>query len=139
MKKICLMLCCAVLPLLMSCVKSTDRMYSTMYEIRSSDWSMQDGYYSVLLDVEEITQQVCNYGSVQCFRVYEDGSQACLPVQRYLSYEYAVDGGAKETGYYQQMVDFEYYIGTVAVFYQTSDYFYETEPEAMRIRVVIHY
>ena len=139
MKKICLMLCCVVLPLLVSCVKSTDRMYSTLYDIRATDWTEQDGYYSVTLDVEEITRQVVNYGSVQCFRVYDDGTQACLPLQRYLSYTYTVDGGTTETGYYSQMIDFEYNIGTVAVFYQTSDYFYETGPEAMTIRVVVHY
>ena len=139
MKKICLMLCCVVLPLLVSCVKSTDRMYSTLYDIRASDWTQVEDYYSVTLDVEEITRQVVNYGSVQCFRVYDDGTQACLPLQRYLSYQYAVDGGTTETGYYSQMIDFEYNIGQVAVFYQTSDYFYETGPEAMTIRVVVHY
>lgn len=133
------MLCCLVLPFVMSCTRSTDRMYSTLYDIRSSDWSEQDGYYSVLLDVEEITQQVCNYGSVQCFRVYEDGSQACLPLQRYLSYEYTTEAGTTETRYYQQMIDFEYSPGTVGVFYQNSDYLYEVGPEAMCIRVVVHY
>lgn len=140
MKKICFILCCLVLPLAMSCVRSTDRMYSTLYDIRSNDWTEQDTYYSVALDVQEITKQVCNYGSVQCFLVYEDGSQACLPLSRYLSYEYTNnETGQTETGYYQQMIDFEYSVGTVGIFYQNSDFFYDAKPEAMSIRVVVHY
>ena len=124
----------------MSCVRSTDRMYSTLYDIRSNDWTEQDTYYSVALDVQEITKQVCNYGSVQCFLVYEDGSQACLPLSRYLSYEYTNnETGQTETGYYQQMIDFEYSVGTVGIFYQNSDFFYDAKPEAMSIRVVVHY
>ena len=141
MKKIAFILCCLILPLLMSCNREYvyDGMYSAEYEIRSSDWTDAGDYFTVALDVKEITREVCRTGSVQCFLLYDDGSQACLPMQRYLSYEYTNDAGQTEQGYYSKMIDFEYSRGTVGVFYQNSDYFYEVGPEAMTIRVVIHY
>lgn len=141
MKKICILLCCFVLPFLASCDREYvyDGMYSSEYDLRPGDWTDMGDYYTVALDVKDITKQVCKTGSVQCFILYDDGSQACLPLQRYLSYEYDnANTGQKETGYYQKMIDFEYSVGTVNLFYQTSDFYYEEYPEKMRIRVVVH-
>ena len=141
MKKICFLLLCIALPFLASCDRSyyEDSLYSAEYDIRSGDWVSQGSYYSVALDVREITRQVCKTGSVQCFLVYDDGSQACLPMQRYLSYEYTNDAGQNEVGYYSKMIDFEYSIGTVNIYYQLSDLYYPERPEAIRVRVVVHY
>ena len=141
MKKLLIFLGCIALPILMSCDREVeyDQMYSAEYDIRSSDWAWVDSYYTVALDVKQITRQVCSTGSVQCFIVYSDGSQACLPLQRYLSYEYTDDTGQTATGYYSKMIDFEYGVGTVNIFYQMSDFYYEESPEAIRIRVVVHY
>ena len=141
MKKICFLLFCVALPFLVSCERNyyEDSLYSAEYDIRSSDWTAQDSYYTVALDVKEITKQVCKTGSVQCFRIYDDGSQACLPMQRYLSYEFTNDAGQKEVGYYSKMIDFEYSIGTVNIYYQLSDLYYPERPEAIRVRVVVHF
>lgn len=141
MKKICFILACLVLPLLMSCERNyyEDNLFSADYDIRTSDWTSTGSSYMAVLDVREITREVCRTGSVQCFLVYDDGSQAPLPMQRYLSYEYTTDAGTTETGYYSKMIDFEYTTGTVNIFYQMSDFYYETRPEAIRVRVIVHY
>ena len=142
MKKIAFILCCLILPLLMSCNREYvyDGMYSAEYNIRSGDWTDAGDYFTVALDVKEITREVCRTGSVQCFLLYDDGSQACLPMQRYLSYEY-VDSvtGKTEVGYYSKMIDFEYSVGTVNIYYQMSDFYYEEIPEAISVRVVVHH
>ena len=142
MKKICILLGCLVLPFLVSCERNyitQDALYSVEYDLRPGDWTAMDEYYTVALDVKEITRQVCQSGSVQVFLVYEDGSQACLPMQRYLSYEYTDDAGQTGVGYYQKMIDFEYSVGTVNLFYTMSDFYYEEYPEKMTVRVVVHH
>ena len=141
MKKLCFILSCLVLPLLVSCGNEYvyDGMYSAEYDIRSGDWVAGDTFYSVALDVREITREVVRNGSVQCFLVYSDGSQTCLPTQRFFSYEYTNDQtGLTETEYYSKMIDFEYSVGTVTIFYQLSDMYYPERPEAICIRVVVH-
>ena len=91
MKKICFILGCFILPFLASCQQEyiqQDNLYSVEYDLRPGDWTAMDTYYSATLDVKEITKSVCRNGTVQCFLIYEDGSQSCLPMTRYLSYEY---------------------------------------------------
>lgn len=143
MKKICFILGCFILPFLASCQQEyiqQDNLYSVEYDLRPGDWTAMDTFFSATLDVKEITKSVLRNGTVQCFLVYEDGSQACLPMTRYLSYEYENEGtGTTETAYYQKMIDFEYSVGTVNVYYSMSDFYYEQYPEKMTIRVVIHY
>ena len=132
MKKICFILGCFILPFLASCQQEyiqQDNLYSVEYDLRPGDWTAMDTYYSATLDVKEITKSVCRNGTVQCFLIYEDGSQSCLPMTRYLSYEYVnEETGATETGYYQKMIDFEYSVGTVNLFYTMSDFYYEQYP-----------
>ena len=143
MKKICFILGCFILPFLASCQQEyiqQDSLYSVEYDLRPGDWQAMDTYYTVALDVKEITKSVCANGSVQVFLVYEDGSQACLPMTRYLSYEYVDEAtGETMTGYYQKMIDFEYTVKTVNLFYTMSDFYYEEYPEKMRVRVVVHF
>ena len=143
MKKICFILGCFILPFLASCQQEyiqQDNLYSVEYDLRPGDWTAMDTFFSATLDVREITKSVLHNGTVQCFIVYEDGSQACLPMTRYLSYEYVnEETGTTETAYYQKMIDFEYSVGTVNVYYSMSDFYYEQYPEKMTIRVVIHY
>ena len=143
MKKICFILGCFILPFLASCQQEAiqqDSLYSVEYDLRPGDWQAMDTYYTVALDVKEITKSVCANGSVQVFLVYEDGSQACLPMTRYLSYEYVDEAtGDTMTGYYQKMIDFEYTVKTVNLFYTMSDFYYEEYPEKMRVRVVVHF
>lgn len=142
MRKICFFLTCLVLPLLMSCERTVvyDGMFSADYDIRTDNWVWQGSHYSATLDVKEITREVCRSGGVQCFLVYDDASQAPLPMQRYLSYEYPTEEGSTATAYYSKMIDFEYSVGTVNIYYQISDFYYEyeTAPEAIRVRVVVH-
>lgn len=142
MKKVFFLICILFVPLLESCEKEViyDSTYSATYDLRPGDWTSGDGYFTVALDVREITRAVCKTGSVQCFIVYDEGTQSCLPVQRYLSYDYDnPDTGMKEIGFYQKMIDFEYSEGVVNLFYTISDFYYESYPEAMTIRVVVHY
>jgi hypothetical protein len=143
MKKIFILLGCMILPFLVSCERQyiqQDALYSVEYDLRPGDWTAMDTYYTVALDVKEITKSVCANGSVQVFLVYEDGSQACLPMTRYLSYEYVDEAtGDTMTGYYQKMIDFEYTVKTVNLFYTMSDFYYEEYPEKMRVRVVVHF
>ena len=139
MRKICFILCCLVLPLLLSCERNyyEDNLYSAQYEVPADAWSaVDDSYFSVVLDVKEITKQVCQYGSVQCFLVYDNGSQACLPLQRYIADTESVPG---QVLYYQEQIDFEYSVGTVNVFYTSSDFLYKERPGKMWFRVVVHY
>lgn len=142
MKKIFILLGCMMLPFLVSCEREyiqQDALYSVEYDLRPGDWTLVDQgvkkYYTVALDVREITRQVCENGSVQCFLMYDGGSQICLPTTRYNDGE--ADNG--DTVFYQELIDFEYSVGTVNLFYTTSDFIYGGYPEKMRVRVVVHY
>ena len=138
MKKVFFILGCLILPFLVSCQREyiqQDALYTVDFDLRPGDWTAVDNYYSVALDVKAITRQVLNDGTVQCFLVYDDGSQACLPLTRYLSF---IDDDGN-TGYYQKLIDFEFSVGTVNLFYTTSDFYYDEYPEKMRVRVVVHY
>lgn len=141
MKKIYLLSMILALPFLFnSCEKEVvyDSTYSAEYDISPRMWVYDENTssYSVSLDVPEITRQVCQYGSVQCFLVYSDKMQACIPLTRYLSGVNDYD----ELVYYQEHYDFEYGVGVVNMFFQTSDFVYnQGDLQTMTFRVVVHY
>ena len=91
MKKLVYILFCVFVPMLASCDRRViyeDNLYSAIYDIGTNDWTYLEKatgepYLAVTLTLKEITKQVCETGSVQCFRVYSDGTQACLPFQTY--------------------------------------------------------
>lgn len=125
-----------------SCEKEViyDSTVTRTYDIMSRNWKATEDGFSVILDVPEITRDVLDYGSVQCFIIYPDGAQTCLPAQRYLSYEYVDETtGKKNVGYYQKLIDFEYNLGEVNVYYTMSDFYYETNPEELTVKVIVHY
>ena len=143
MKKICIILGCLILPFLVSCQREyvqPDALYSLEFDLRPGDWTAMGDCFQVDLDVKEITRKVCQTGSVQCFLVYEDGTQASLPMQRFLSAEVEnPETGEKSVVYYQKQIEFEYAVGVVSLFYTFSDFYYEGYPERMTVRVAIHY
>ena len=145
MKKLVYILFCVFVPMLASCDRRViyeDNLYSAIYDIGTNDWTYLEKatgepYLAVTLTLKEITKQVCETGSVQCFRVYSDGTQACLPFQTYRKW---TDETTGQEITFQDQFDFEFNVGAVYLYYTTSDFDYpDTEPDPIRIRVVVHY
>ena len=98
-------------------------------------------------DVEELTEQVYNYGEVSVSHEYNSGKnnayQVALPETTY-KMEEDVDTDGKPTGnkfYYQQHLDYAYGVGFVEVFCTISDFYYEEgwTPDPMLFRLQMSY
>lgn len=103
--------------------------------IESSDWKWSNnGYYFYTFSVPELTQNIYNYGTVLCYREYNQGTvnayQIALP---YIQTK--TDG----TDTYQQFIDFSYLTGVVEIVLTNSDLKYDvtTAPESMDFHLAL--
>ncbi len=104
--------------------------------IESADWLWdKDGYYYYYtFRVDELTQEIYDYGTVLCYREYNQGTakayQIALPYIQTL-----VDG----TTTYQQFIDFNYLVGQVEIVLTNSDLKYDTtkNPESMDFHLAL--
>lgn len=103
-----------------------------------------NNFYFATVDVPELTGGVCNSGLVKMYRVYGDTknpeAQVELPYMR-MKEEYVDE--ADDWAFYSEMVDYEFSVGKMTIFYTLSDFLYELDPgvipEEMNFRCVIMY
>ncbi len=113
------------------------------YTIRSNDWTVVEleggaSYVGVRLNVPQITKNVFNYGTVTVSRLLkdEDGTSVWTPLP-VVSAEY-VDYGTDDQQLYSTILDFEWGLGFVTVYYTATDFMLDEggEPD-MDLRVTI--
>lgn len=108
------------------------------------DYSRVDdnNFYYATVDMPEITQSVFEKGCIKMYRTFDfgkkDASQIEMPYVR-LAEEF-LDGGGKAL--YTEMVDYQFGVGEMSIFYTASDFLYEENPDAyipdnMQFRCVI--
>ncbi len=146
MKKIHYLMAAVVCLLTLSSCEG-DKYYPTEYiyqynkenlnlHIASSDWqwSSDGNYFYYTFDVPELTQAIYNYGTVLCYREYNQGTAEAYQIA--LPYiQTKVDG----TDTYQQFIDFSYLTGQVEIVLTNSDLKYDTtqKPESMDFHLAL--
>ncbi len=104
--------------------------------IESNEWqkSNDESYYYYTFSVPELTQNIYDYGTVLCYREYNQGMadayQIALP---YIQTK--IDG----TDIYQQYIDFSYLTGQVEIALTNSDLKYDPTqtPESMDFHLAL--
>lgn len=103
-----------------------------------------NNYFYATVDMPEITEDIFDKGLVKMYRVYNydktNASQIEMPYVR--PQEWTPDEGLSWC-FYTEVVDYEYFIGSMTIAYTASDFDYELDksfvPEAMQFRCVIMY
>ncbi len=108
------------------------------YDVHSSQWKLNDGYYSATLDVPDITTSVVNHGKVDVARRYpgegEGGRDVWTPLPSMHTDVEVVDGADV---YFTTFVDYEWTERTVNVFVTASDLYTGHVPPTMHFRVFV--
>lgn len=105
-------------------------------DVPSGSWKEFDGYLCSTVSVKQLTEFICNEGMVQAYIVYADGSQTILPATRYCSYL----NDNNEPVYYQRLIDFEFSVGKVDLYYNITDFYYGDDwPDNMQLRLVLQW
>lgn len=105
-------------------------------KVNAADWQWDSNgkYFYAQFPVNQITEEIYDYGTIACYREYNYGTknayQISLPEVKHIETE--VDGAPY---YYQQTIDYSFGVGFVEIVLTISDYFYETSPEAMNFRL----
>lgn len=111
------------------------------FNIKANQWVLDEegGYYSVTLNVPQITADVVQKGTVTVSRRLTDASSNSpfwtpLPIVR-------ANNEPDEQGnyFYSTYIDFEWSVGTVNVFVTATDFYTEQSPEEMFFRVAVFY
>ena len=95
--------------------------------VEYADNNNQNNYYQALFDVPEITDFIYNSGLVLCYHEINN-SQIILP---YVRHKQDTEGN-----YWTTTVDFDYAIGSVAIYITHSD-FADDAPGEMNFRLVL--
>ena len=108
------------------------QMVSRDFTVKSANWFLQDGYYSVALEVPEITKDVVDYGTVQVSRRLTDdkGQIFWTPLPSVRACE--ADGVL-----YSEYLDFEWTKGMVYVYFTATDFYTDEKPDDMYFRVMV--
>ena len=108
------------------------------YDVHSSQWQLNDGYYRATLDVPDITTSVVNHGKVDVARRYpgegRGGSDVWTPLPC-MQTEMEVVNGVDV--YFTTFVDYEWSERTVDIFVTASDLYTGNVPPTMHFRVFV--
>lgn len=104
--------------------------------IDSNDWqwSREGNYYYYTFNVPELTQTIYDYGTVHCYREFNQGAADAYQIP--LPHIFTKQDGTET---YQQFIDFSYLTGQVEIALTNSDLKYDTttNPESMYFHLVL--
>ena len=99
-----------------------------------------NNYFQVSVNVPELTEEIFDGGVVKMYRTFDYDSQ--YPTQIEMPYvklkeEYPEGGG--EPFRYTELLDYDFGIETVNIYFTVSDFYYGFKPGAMLFRCVLLY
>lgn len=137
------------LTMLTSCRQASglDAIRTIMIDVPKSSWNYtnkaDNNYFYATVKVPELSERAFDQGMVKVYRVYHwdrtDASQVPLPYTHMA--EAQTESG--DWVFYSEMVDYEFTIGGITIFFTASDFDYELDskfvPDAMKFRCVVMY
>lgn len=108
---------------------------SADFSVKSSQWKedQQAGYFSVQLNVPQITKNIVDYGTIQVMRKYEEDIWTPLPIVR----AEVTDAEGGGDYFYSTYIDYEWTVGKVFIYVTATDFYTGERPSDMYFRVNI--
>lgn len=99
-----------------------------------------NNYFQATVPVPELTEEIFDGGVVKMYRAFDYDTQYATQIEMpyvRLREEYPEGGG--EPFRYTELLDYDFGIGTVNIYFTVSDFFYGIKPGAMLFRCVLLY
>lgn len=122
-------------------------MKTVLIDVPVKSWQYSDidnnNYFYATVDMPEITEPIFKNGLIKMYRVYDfdtnNAAQVEMPFTRLKEFQ----NSKGEWAFYSEVVDYEFGLGRMTIYYTVSDFDYELDlafvPEAMKFRCVIAY
>lgn len=99
-----------------------------------------NNYFMASVKVPELTETIFDGGIIKMYRTFDydtkDATQIEMPYVRLKEF---YEEGNPEPYRYAEVLDYDFGIGTVNIYFTVSDFFYDVKPEAMLFRCVLMY
>ena len=108
---------------------------SADFSIKNEEWQLDQnsGFYSVQLNVPQITKEVVDNGTIQVLRKFEGDVWTPLPIVR----AEVTDAEGGGDYYFSTYIDYEWSVGKVFIFVTATDFYTGDTPGDMYFRVNI--
>lgn len=113
--------------------------------VDTKDWDCtsdkDNNYYFATVDMPEITKEVFEGGIIKMYRVFDYDTSYPVQVEMPFTRHREEKVGPKEDDYvsWTETLDYEFGVGGMTIFFTTSDFYYDKQPESMRFRCVVMY
>lgn len=112
--------------------------------VEEKDWVYSgltdNNYFQVTVPVPELTEEIFDGGVVKMYRAFDYDTQYATQIEMpyvKLKEEYPEGGG--EPFRYTELLDYDFGIETVNIYFTVSDFYYGFKPGAMLFRCVLLY
>lgn len=113
--------------------------------VNTNDWDYcsdkDNNYFFATVDMPEITEKVFDGGIIKMYRVFDYDTS--YPVQVEMPFtrhnKMYIGPGDEDYVYWTETLDYEFGVGGMTIFFTTSDFYYDKQPESMRFRCVVMY
>lgn len=112
-------------------------------EADNSNWVNDNGAYYATFDVPELTRDAYNNGMVNCYVEFNTGTaNAYQELMPFIYFDQYVDQTTGVAQNWSRLLDYDYTIGSLTVYYTNNDFDYVTtgtnpEPGLWHFRLVI--
>ena len=108
-------------------------------EAANNNWVLDNGAYYATFDVPELTRDAYDNAVVLCYAEFNTGTtnayQELLP---FTYFDQSVDNETGEVFNWSRLLDFDYTVGSLTVYYTNNDFRYmEGEPGLWHFRLVL--
>ena len=99
-----------------------------------------NNYFVAQVKVPELTEDIFDGGIIKMYRTYDYDTRDAIQIEMpYVRPREFYEEGNPEPFRYTEVVDYDFGIGYINIYFTVSDFYYEVKPEAMTFRCVLMY